>query len=314
MRSNNIRTLWKNFVDKYKIYFKTNEEIWLDNLKQHEDYIIQNNKLPENLNWLCLQKYTYKRQKNIMKNEKIRKYWESFLEKYILYFSPIHEKKWLNNFKNLEEYIIQNNKRPSENDKNVDIKQLSKWICTQNSTYFKYENIMKNEKFRIIWGSFIEKYKKYFLSYEDMWFNNLKQLEEYMINNNKKPLRSDKDVKVVQLSNWLRLNKKKYEQNNQVFMENEIIKKSWETFIEKYNDLILSNSEIWNCNLKKLENYTIQYNKKQISLDNNIEIKQLKQWEYGQRKSYKNNKGIMKKKHIKKNWEDFIEKYKKNKE
>ena len=36
----------ENFFDKYKIYFKTNEEIWLDNLKQHEDYILENNKLP----------------------------------------------------------------------------------------------------------------------------------------------------------------------------------------------------------------------------------------------------------------------------
>ena len=54
----------------------------------------------------------------------IKKSWEEFIEKYKKYL--LNEEKCLNNLKLIEDYTIKNNKRPSNNDKNKDIKQLGK--------------------------------------------------------------------------------------------------------------------------------------------------------------------------------------------
>jgi len=51
----------------------------------------------------------------------------------------------LNNLKLLEEYIIENNKKPSKIDKNKDIKVLGSWLSTQQKNYKNNENIMKNK-------------------------------------------------------------------------------------------------------------------------------------------------------------------------
>jgi len=75
-----------------------------------------------------------------------------------------NEDIWLNNLKELENYINKNNKRLSTKDENKDIKSLGCWISTQSKNYNKKENIMNNEKIYNKWSNFINDplYKKYF--------------------------------------------------------------------------------------------------------------------------------------------------------
>ena len=48
---------------------------------------------------------------------------------------------------------------------------------------------MKNEQYRNEWENFInsENYKKYFISNEEEWMNNLNEVKNYIDSNNKKP-------------------------------------------------------------------------------------------------------------------------------
>ena len=100
-----------------------------------------------------------------MKNKEIYNKWTVFInsEKYKKYFMS-NEDIWLNNLKELENYINKNNKRPSSKDENKDIKFLGCWISTQSKNYNKNENIMNNKEIYNKWTEFIndQKYKKYF--------------------------------------------------------------------------------------------------------------------------------------------------------
>ena len=90
MINKEIRNKWEKFINEYEEFFKSNEEIWQDNLNKVIEYIKKNNKLPstEDKNkeikslghWLSHQKQNYKNNKEIMKNEDIRKKWEEFIQ------------------------------------------------------------------------------------------------------------------------------------------------------------------------------------------------------------------------------------------
>ena len=97
-----------------------------------------------------------------MKNETIKKEWIEFTTKYKQYFLT-NEEEWVNSLKLVENYIIKNNKRPSRCDKNIEIKQLGKWISHQYENYKKNQNIMKDENIRKCWKEFTTKYKQYFV-------------------------------------------------------------------------------------------------------------------------------------------------------
>jgi hypothetical protein len=226
-----------------------------------------------------------------MKNEIIKKIWTEFINdnKYKIFFMS-NEEIWNDNLNKVKLYMDKNNKRP------IDDKYLNQWLKHQTNNYNNNNNrIMKNEVIKKLWEEFINdnKYKKIFMSNEEIWNDNLNKVKLYMDENNKRP--DDK-----YLNQWLQDQTTNYK-NNKYLMKNETIKKSWEEFIndDKYKIYFMSNEEIWNDNLNKVKLYMDENNKKP-----NDEY--LKSWLYTQTKNYKNNEYIMKIETIKKLWEEFI--------
>jgi superfamily II DNA or RNA helicase len=157
------------------------EKIWMDKLNEVVNYMNTNNKRPsckcnKNKNvkqlgiWICTQLKSYKKKKQIMKNEEIYNKWTDFVndDKYKQYFIS-NEDLWINKLNEVVNYMNTNNKRPSEHDKNKNVKQLGAWIGTQLQCYKKKEYIMKNEEIYNKWTDFVndDKYKEYFISNEE---------------------------------------------------------------------------------------------------------------------------------------------------
>jgi superfamily II DNA or RNA helicase len=244
MKNENIRTVYMEFIKKYKEYFMSNRELWLANLKNIEEYIIKNNNLPSQYNkhnkikilhsWLATQQSNYKNNEYIMKNENIRKVYMEFIKKHKEYFMSNNE-SWLDKLKSIEEYIVKNNKLPSSSDNIPEIKYLGKWIGTQKINYKNNKNIMKNENIKKIWKEFIVKHKDYFLSNLESWLDKLKNIEEYIIKNNKLPSQYDINIETKSLCSWLSNQKQNYK-NNKDIMKNNNNRKSWKTFTEKYKE------------------------------------------------------------------------------
>jgi superfamily II DNA or RNA helicase/ribosomal protein S17E len=313
-----IKKEWEEFIEKYNDLFKTNIELWYDKFNLVKDYVIKNNILPSKEskddntkilgNWIGSQKSKYKKNIEIMKNEQIKKEWEEFIEKYSDLFKT-YEEIWNENLVKLEEFINKYNKLPSITDKDINNKKLGAWLSQQNEKYKNNDKCMKNEEIRTSWEKIIEKYSHLFKKRNEYWNENLIKLEEFINKYNKLPSAENKDRNIKYLGCWLSHQKDCYK-NNESIMKNEEIKKQWEEFIEKYIDLFKSNEELWSDNLKKLEEFINKYNKLPSNKNKDIDIKVLGGWLSNQKHKYKNNKHMMKDEEIRKQWEEFIEKYK----
>jgi hypothetical protein len=98
MKNKEINNQWTEFINdpSYKIYFISNEDIWIETLDELKQYINVNNKKPSHIdkslkklyNFINTQKLNYKNKEQIMKNEVIYNKWTEFIndDRYKKYF------------------------------------------------------------------------------------------------------------------------------------------------------------------------------------------------------------------------------------
>ena len=224
------------------------EEIWIRNLEQCKVYMDENKKRPSKkdkdknvgylVKWITNQINTYKKQIYIMKVETIRQRWKEFItdEKYKQYFMT-NEEEWISKLERCKDYIDTNDKRPSQTDKNDDVKNLGIWLTRQITNYKKQNDIMKDETIRKQWKEFITdaKYKVYFITGKEVWIRNLEQCKVYMDENKKRPSKTDKDKNVNYLGQWMSQQTKNYKKQIYI-MKDDAIRQKWEEFItdDKY--------------------------------------------------------------------------------
>ncbi len=315
-----IRQKWKTFTDKYSYLFKTNEDIWMDNLQKLEEYINTHNKLPssENQNnkevkslgkWVGEQKLKYKGRENrqglINTNEEIKLLWEQFVNKYPKLFRTNIE-IWKDNLEEAEKYIKENNKTPSLSDKNTEVKRIAKWLYHQNENYKDNTDIFNNnEDINIIWRDFINKYKfKMFMSNEEWWYNRLNSLRDFIRKHNKLPTSREKNQNDKDLGIWLAVQKRNYNLKKEIMKEDKI-REEWEQLVKENQILFMTNEEIWELNYNQLKEY-IKINHKLPSSENK-DTKTLYRWIQTQKKDYTNSRYIMKENNsIKLKWEQMI--------
>ena len=210
---------WEKFVNEYKKYFKSNEEVWMEKLEQVKSYINLNGIKPSSSDkntevkllgkWIGTQQQNYEKKKFIMSNENIRSQWEKFIDEYKKYFKS-NEEVWMDKLEQVKSYINLNDTKPSSSDKNTEVKLLGSWIGTQQKNYEKKEFIMSDENIRSQWKKFIDEYKKYFKSNEEVWIEKLEQVKSYINLNDIKPSSSDKNIEVKLLGKWIETQQHNY--------------------------------------------------------------------------------------------------------
>jgi superfamily II DNA or RNA helicase len=238
MKYSNIYNEWTIFINEYEEYFKTDTEKWISSLNEVEKYISLNNKIPSHGSknnktrilgsFIQTQKINYKEIEQIMKKKEIYNLWTVFCNKYEKYFMTYND-QWIINLKASKDYIEKYNKLPSKFDKNEDIKILYIWISTQKDNYTHKKNNMKNEEIYNKWKEFISdiKYNKYFISNEELWDKNFRELKKYINDNNKTPSSRNIDTTI---GRWFFYQKHNYK-NKQNIMKNQNIYNKWTEFI-----------------------------------------------------------------------------------
>jgi len=101
----------------------------------------------------------------------------------------------------VKKYIDENDKRPSTHDNIQNIRIMGKWLSHQKENYKLKKQIMNNTNIYDKWTEFIntEKYKKYFISNEEGWINKLKDIKNYIDENEKRPSVQSKNKEIKQL-------------------------------------------------------------------------------------------------------------------
>jgi superfamily II DNA or RNA helicase len=337
MKDTNIHSLWTKFITDYKEYVDIDlNEVWKSKLNLVKQYIDINKKRPSQHDkkvdikqlgsWICTQKQNYniniKECKNIMKDKEIYDTWTKFIIDYKEYVDVDLIEVWIEVWKNklnlLKQYIDINKKSPSYSDKNVDIKQLGSWICTQKQNYKECNQIMKNKEIYDEWKQFITDYKEYVGEADELWKSKLYLVKQYIDDNKKRPSDSDKNINIQQLGSWICNQKQNYNSDIKEcknIMKDKEIYDEWTKFIIDYKEYIdVDLTELWKSKLNLVKEY-IDINKKSPSTtDKNADIKQLGMWICTQKANYNSNikecKNIMKDKEIYDEWTKFITDYK----
>lgn len=237
MKTNQImHDKWKSFIeknDKY-IFIKTS---WDDMLEKLNKFITDNNKRPSShakikeekqlSNWIFHQQNNYKNKTQCMGEQDKYDKWTNFKkihEKYLL----TDEEFWFNTFDKLNDFIKENNRKPTpKNDEKI----LNNWMHNQTTQYNNKKGIMKQEIYYNKWSSYIENCNKYILSDEEEWSNTFNNLNDFITKNNRKPSCNSNNDSEKYLNNWMRNQNTNYKNQTKIMKIINIYNK-WTTFIE----------------------------------------------------------------------------------
>jgi L-rhamnose mutarotase len=219
-----------------------------------------------------------------------------------------NEEIWCNNLEKVKEYIYKNKKRPSSESKDTEVRKLGRWTFSQKTNYKNNTFSMNNKEIKEKWEEFCEEYSEYLMTNEEIWYDTLEKVKEYIYKNKKKPSEYSKDTEVRKLCIWILHQKTNYKTNTRS-MNNEEIKEKWEEFCDEYSEYLMTNEEKWCDSLEKVKEYIYKNKKRPSSTSKDVEAKSLGTWILHQKTNYKNNKDSMNNEEIKEKWEEFCKEY-----
>jgi superfamily II DNA or RNA helicase len=228
------RSLWEQFLEEYKEYFVSNDEIWLQNFDELKTFMNEELKRPIQKSklglWLSNQTQNYKNKTDGMKNETRYNLWTQFLEVFKEHLFTDDE-KWIQSFEKLKTFINENKRRPKTQINNKEEKYLDSWLSNQQHHYKKKTQCMRDEERYNIWTQFLEEYKEYFISNDEIWLQKFDELKIFMNENKRKPFKINIEEK--QLTKWLEHQKTNYK-NKTDGMKDEERYNLWTQFLEEY--------------------------------------------------------------------------------
>lgn len=314
MKNKKIRKKWKEFLDKYKNYFQSANEIWHDTLLQVKKYIDKHGHKPKQTSknleiktiavWLGRQQKNYNDKIHCMKQQEIRNAWKEFIKKYKQHFMS-NEENWYMMLNKIKEYINEHEQRPTTFDKNQEVKTMANWINTQNRNYAKKIQIMKNKDILKQWEEFNNEYKKYLLTNVEIWYNVLDDVEKYVIKHKQVPSTHEPKQSLRLMRQWLDHQKRTYPKSAQI-MKQPDVRKRWKEFINKYGKYFRSNNDKWDIMLEKVIAY-INLNKKLPTAY--CENKNLGAWINKQKIFYARKEKAMCNEELRKKWRTFVKSF-----
>ena len=294
-------------VDKWYEMFDELKQFIEDNKKRPSSTSKNKNekKLGE---WISNQQTKYKNKTGGMKNEDRYNLWTEFIEEYKEYFKS-DDDVWYETVEELKQFIRDNNKGPKHTLKNKDENKLANWISRQTSSYDKKTGGMKNEDRYNLWTDFIEEYKEYLKSEDEVWYERLEQLKQFIELYKKKPDHNSQNEDETKLYSWISYQQTKYK-NTTHSMKNENKYNLWTEFLEEYKDYFKNVDEVWNEQFGQLKQFIEDNNKRPSPTSKNSKEKTLGIWLTRQVRNYKNKAKGMKDEERYKLWTEFLEEYK----
>ena len=301
---------WAEFLEEYKEYFKSFDEIWDDNFEELKIFLQHNKRRPSETNesekkingWLQNQIKNYKtKTKSFKDNPERCKQWEDFLEEYNEYFKSLDE-LWDDTLNELKIFLDEEQRKPHiKTEKNLYI-----WVSHQRKNYKSKIYSFKDNPERVKqWEEFMEEHNDYFQTIDEIWDDNFEELKIFLQHNKRKPSEKKESEKNIYVWTMSQINNYKFKKNS--FKNNPERVKQWEEFMEEHNKYFTTIDEIWEKKFEELKQFII----KETRRPNRESEKILESWLSHQKTNYKTKTKSFKDNPERcKQWEDFLEEYK----
>lgn len=220
-----------------------------------------------------------------------------------------HHEKWISRLDEAKDFMKKYNRSPSRYSKDDYEAQLGSWVksqknnCKNSLKMFQYGNILSE------WTNFTMDFKKYLLTNEETWYDNLNKLKNYIDTNKKRPPCHSKNKDIEFLSSFIMTQRKNYRAKTQIMAEKEIYDK-WTKFENDYDFALKDADEKWFEKLDDLRNFLQTYKKRPNKRSSNQSEKILGEWLGKQTQNLSQEKNNMKKEHIKCEFLKFMEDWK----
>jgi hypothetical protein len=229
--------LWEEFMEEYKEYFNTSDELWFNKLQLLKQFLDKYKKRPTRItentlhNWVSDQLKMYNSKKGWVNDNSERcRQWEEFIREYGEYIKPF-DKKWDDSFEELKQFLIKEQRRPSQINELE--KKIGCWFNQQHIAYTNKKRSFTNKKRCEQWEKFINDYGKYLKIVNNEWFNNLQLLKQFLDKYKKKP-----EQRKEKIGKWLQHQTGNYKTKSDGFKDNPERCKLWEEFLEEYKEYL----------------------------------------------------------------------------
>jgi ribosomal RNA-processing protein 8 len=128
------------------------------------------------------------------------------------------------------------NRSPISNSNNIIEKELGRWVCSQIKNYKNIKEALKDIEKRQIWTELTQKYKEYFKSNDEIWYDTYNQLIDYIEINDKKPSSESKDLEQKKLGLWISTQTQNYKKIQQA-MKDLVKRQKFENLVKQYPEL-----------------------------------------------------------------------------
>ena len=291
---------------------------WFKNFEDLKNFIDENKERPSKHSkdltekklgvWVTTQLRNYKNKTEGMKDETRYNLWTKFQNEYKEYLLSGDE-IWNNNFIELKKFIDTHKRRPSMTLKDLTENNIARWAETNLNNYKNKTQGMKDEIRYNLWTEFLEEYKEYLLSRDEIWDNNFIELKEFIDKNKKRPIKESKILTEKQIGSWLSNQLKNYK-NKIEGMKDESRHNLWTQFQNEYKQYFISADEIWNNNFIELKNFIDAHKRRPSESSKELTEKKIGSWLSNQLNKYKNKTSYMKDKSIYNLWTQFQNEYK----
>ena len=280
---------------------------WNERLEELRTFLETNKKRPSQIKksekklgtWLCNQLKNYKDKKGKFKNNLEQcKLWNEFIEKHKEYFNTSDE-LWFNNLQLLKQFLDNYKIRPTEQTNKI----LWSWSGNQIQNYKTNKDGFRNKERCKLWEEFMEEYKEYFNTSDELWFNNLQLLKQFLDKYKKRPTRITENT----LHNWVSDQLKMYNYKKGWVNDNPERCRQWEEFIREYVEYIKPFDKKWDDIFEKLKQFLIKEERRPSQIEESE--KQLGCWFNQQNIAYRNKKRCFTNKKRCEQWEKFIDEY-----
>jgi len=314
--SDNIRIAWSCFIDEYKEYLKTDDELWIDKLNELQQFIDINERRPiysanekseKKLGqWLSTQNQLIVENKML---EQRYKMWTQMKEKYNDYLQNADE-RWDENFNDLIKCIINNKRLPSRTAKDKDEQLLHGWLQNQKFAYSNKDKGMVDVTRYNKWSEMVNKYEEYFKTDEEIWDEKYDKLVLFFDTHKRRPNKRANNENEKTLGMWIGVNLKNYKEKTKR-MKHEKSYNKWTELINKYEEYFVSNEEKWGEKFKELKMFIDLHSKLPSGKSKKNDEKTLGCWLCCQKRNYKDKSRSMTDETQYIQWSQFLEEYKK---
>lgn len=253
------------------------EKTWHSNYKKLKKFIIKNKKFPshraEDLEErkLGIWKHIQNRRYHKVENRKELSREEIELLEKIPNWSWSLDEKWMIHYNEVKEFIIKNNRYPSQHKNKLE-KKLYKWIDRQ----MRKKDSLSKENIKLL-----EKIPNWKWGNEDRWMKNFEKFKKYYLKHKRFPQYHSKDFETRCIGLWFKKQRTKY------FYDKKLTPEKVKMFESLPNFSWWNNTNtIWTKQYKELSQFVKENNKIPIFSTKNKHEFKIAHWLYYQKKKY----------------------------